>query len=143
MATIASLVTAARIALEALADRLRRGQDATLETADACAALRSLADAWADVTPPEWPNTHVRCGPCSPSLFAALLEMWFQVSHAEEAFDEVARDCDAYADGLRAWGREAAACEEETEPPDTERPAAAPSLADVTARLLAGEVGET
>jgi hypothetical protein len=175
--TIASLVLAARHALEALSDTLRRGTDATLETADACTALRALADAWArvlprlpaDVTPPEWPYwRYTRMDPHSVSCLAV-----YAPSTPESERDGLANRLDRYADGLRAWGREAVECAEELGAHDTERHAttapsaaiiasavvtldpshvgrnanadseSASSLANVTARLLAGEAGDS
>jgi hypothetical protein len=145
---ITALVLAARLALEALSLTLRRGTDATLETADACAALRALADAWArvlrrlpaDVTPPEW---GMFCG-MGPADFAT----WLERDDTNHYFGAM----DVYADGLRAWGREAQACVDEIDGDDgpeqgsaggadTEPapPNDAPSLAHAHASLVAAE----
>lgn len=86
--------------------------------------LRALADAWAlvlprlpaDVTPPEWPR--------DPGDLAKQL-----AECPNDGGDDAADYLDAYADGLRTWGREAAACEEEAAPPTPVTHGAPPSRA--------------
>jgi len=121
-APITAYVANARQATEALADRLRRGDDAALEVADACSALRALSDAWAhvlprlpaDTTSPEWPEWHTY-GRTPPNVLAKNLEWWQGRMHEQDV-----RCLYAYAAGLDAWGREAAACEEDVSESATE-----------------------